>query len=163
MPSSVAHGLVAVATVHAFFRAAPVRLSAVAAIGAMSLDLDAVGRPFHAGDIAWLGGHRALTHALPIDLALALSLAFIVFRGVAWDGQRGRLVACLVLALGLHGVADAFATYGEGVMFFAPFSSIRLKSAWQPFDGIWPEIIGLWLPAACLIAARRGPRTTEYH
>jgi len=119
-----------------------------AAIAAVIPDLDAVGRPFHRGDVAWLGGHRADTHS--IFFALLVGAAVWIFG--RWSPQRERrIIASYVTVVILsHGILDALATYGEGVAFFAPISMTRWKAGWQPFNGIVVEVLVLWLPALLL-------------
>ena len=41
----------------------------------------------------------------------------------------------LTLAIASHGVLDAFTTYGEGIQFLAPFTTVRYWSPWQPLGG----------------------------
>lgn len=162
MPSSVAHGLAAVALGAALYPAERPRLYAVAAAGAALLDVDAAGRPLGLGDIAWLGGHRALTHSLAFAAALALAAVAVACRGAHWHRRRLGAWAYFALAFALHGAADAFTTYGEGVTFLAPFSAWRYKAPWQPFHGILPEIVAIWVPALCIIWYRRRQRTATF-
>ena len=56
MPSSVAHGLAAIALGTLFYPSERARLYATAAAGSVLLDIDALGRPFGLGDVGWLGG-----------------------------------------------------------------------------------------------------------
>lgn len=73
MPSSIAHYLVASVMMRCRpLRNSDERLNHFAAVSAVLLDLDAVGRPFGFPDIALLGGHRAITHSLVAALCLAL-------------------------------------------------------------------------------------------
>jgi membrane-bound metal-dependent hydrolase YbcI (DUF457 family) len=146
MPSSIAHGLAAVALGALFYPAERARIYGVGAAGAVLLDTDAIGRPFGL-DTGWLGGHRALTHSVPFAVALAVVTVAAVCRGDDWRGRRVGAWAFFTLAFALHGVLDALTTYGEGVMFFAPFSLWRYKSPWQPIHGVIPEIVAIWLPA----------------
>lgn len=158
MPSSVAHGLAAAALGAALYPFEPRRLYTVAAAGAILLDVDAVGRPFGRGDVAWLGGHRALTHSLPFAVALAVVAVATTCRGPRWQGRRRGAWTYFALAFALHGALDALTTYGEGVMFLAPLSAWRYKAAWQPFHGILPEIGIIWVPALCILWYRRRVR-----
>ncbi|MGQ0767143.1 MAG: metal-dependent hydrolase [Gemmatimonadota bacterium] len=156
MPSSIAHGLTAAAIGFAFFPdERPRRVIAIAAVGAVLLDVDAVGRPFGLGDLAFLGGHRALTHSPVFALLLGSVIVAVAYRGSTWQSQQLRICLCLSLAFVAHGVLDAFTAYGEGVMFLAPFSAHRFKAPWLPFRGILPEIVGIWLPMAGLISYNR--------
>lgn len=147
MPSSIAHASVAVLLRPVFGdRVATDRILATAGIVAALIDVDAIGRPFHLGDIAWLGGHRAVTHS--VFLAIAFGVVAVLWR--ARHDSRKIAVATGVYfgpVLLSHGVLDAFTTYGEGVAFFAPLSMTRWKSSWQPFSGILPEMLLLWMPA----------------
>ena len=156
MPSSVAHALTAVALGTVLYPAERTRrLYALAAACAVLVDLDAVGRPFGRGDVVWLGGHRALTHSLAFAALLAAAVVAAAYRGPEGRGRRLGLWAYLALATAAHGALDALTTYGEGVMFLAPFSEARFKSPWRPFHRIVPEMVGVWLPAALVIWYRR--------
>src|SRR5687767_8025007 len=138
MPSSVAHGLTALALGTALLperRARPLVLTGIAC--AVLLDIDAVGRPFGRGDIAWLGGHRALTHSIFFAVAVGLGLTFLWRHRLSTATLRWRAAVYLVAAMIAHGVFDAFTGYGEGVAFFAPFSWRRFAAGWEPFDGLW--------------------------
>ena len=162
MPSSVAHSLTAVALGAVFYPAERARLYAAAAAAAVLLDIDAIGRPFGLGDVTWLGGHRALTHSLPFAAALAAILVLAACRRADWQARRLGVWAYFALAFALHGVLDALTTYGEGVMFFAPFSASRYKAPWQPFHRILPEVIGVWLPALAIVWYRRRNVTVDF-
>ena len=83
------------------------------------------------------------------------------YRGPDWHGRRWGAWVYFALALALHGALDALTTYGDGVMFLAPFSAWRYKAPWQPFDRIMPEIIGVWLPALAIIRYRRRRRPVD--
>jgi len=159
MPSSVAHGLAAVALGTLFYPSERTRLYATAATGAVLLDIDALGRPFGLGDLICLGGHRGLTHSLPFAATLAAATVIVANRGPDWHGRRLGAWAYFALAFALHGALDALTTYGDGVMFLAPLSAWRYKAPWQPFHRIMPEIIGVWLPALAIIWYRRRRRS----
>jgi membrane-bound metal-dependent hydrolase YbcI (DUF457 family) len=162
MPSSVGHGLAAVALGAVVYPAERARLYATAAAGAVLLDIDAIGRPFGLGDLHWLGGHRALTHSVPFAAALAALLVLAACRGADWQGRRLAAWAYFALALALHGALDTLTTYGDGVMLLAPFSAWRYKASWQPFNGILPELLGVWLPALAIVWYRRRNLTVEF-
>ena len=162
MPSSVAHGLTAVALGAVFYPAERARLYAAAAAGAVLLDIDAIGRPFGLGDLSWLGGHRALTHSLPFAAALAAIVVLPMCRGPNWHGRRLGAWAYFALAFALHGALDALTTYGDGVVFLAPFSASRYKAPWHPFDRILPEVLGVWLPALAITWYRRRSLTVDF-
>ena len=156
MPSSIAHGLTAAAIGTSFFPVErPRRVIAIATVGAVLLDVDAIGRPFGLGDLAFVGGHRALTHSLAFALFLSSVIVAGVYRGTTSQSHQIRIWFCLSLAFIAHGVLDAFTTYGEGVMFFAPFTAERFKSPWLPIRRVLPEIVGVWLPMVCLISYHR--------
>lgn len=161
MPSSIAHGLTAVALGSMFYPAERAKLYVVAAAGAVLLDIDALGRPFGRGDVGWLGGHRGLTHSVPFAAALAAAVVFAWCRGPEWKGRRLGVWAYFALAFALHGALDALASYGEGVMFLAPFSASRFRAPWQPFHQILPEIIGVWLPTLGIVWYQRRARTLK--
>ena len=163
MPSSVAHGLTAVAVGAVLYPTARPRLYVSAAAGAVLLDVDAIGRPFGLGDVSWLGGHRALTHSLPFAAALAVVLMLVACRGPDWQERRLGAWVYFLLAVGLHGALDTLTTYGEGVMLLAPFSAWRYKAPWQPFHGILPEAIGIWAPALAIIWYRHRQRQDVRH
>jgi inner membrane protein len=152
MPSSVAHALVAV-TVAAALRPRPTprRFWLPVAVCAVVPDLDAIGWPFGLPDIAWLGGHRALTHSLLFAGALGAAIGTMYTRSPEWRGIRVRLCITLAIATATHGILDAMTTYGAGVAFFAPLWWTRYKLDWQPFTGVLTEVLLLWLPAACLL------------
>lgn len=153
MPSSVAHASVAVLLAPLFGRdTIDRRVMATTAIAAAVPDVDAIGRPFHLGDVEWLGGHRAFTHS--IFFALAAGIVAAVWcrrRSLANPNRIALYVGLVVLS---HGVLDAFTTYGAGVAFLAPFSMTRWKSSWQPFSGLLPELV-LLFPALALYGVRR--------
>ena len=161
MPSSVAHGLAAAALGILFYPAERPRLYIATAAGAVLLDLDAIGRPFGLGDVGWLGGHRALTHSLPFAAALAIVMVAAICRGDHWQSRRVGVWAYFALAIALHGVFDALTTYGEGVMFFAPVSTLRIKSPWLPLDDILPEVVLIWAPAIYVIRRHRPNRQLD--
>jgi inner membrane protein len=133
------------------------RVIGLTAVAAATPDLDAIGRPFGHGDVPMLGGHRALTHSLfAAFVVAAIALAFTSRDARPRDRWRVSLYVLLVVAS--HGLLDAFATYGEGVAFFAPFATLRWKSTWQLFDGLWSEMIALWIPAALVYLLWLKPR-----
>ncbi len=127
------------------------------AMAAALLDLDAVGRPFGRGDIAMLGGHRAITHSVWLAL-LAGAVAFRISRPREGDPDRRLLALHVFLVIASHGVLDAFTTYGEGVAFFAPVSMERWKAPWLVFSGILPEMLLVWLPAFAVYVTWLRPR-----
>jgi inner membrane protein len=163
MPSSIGHAFAAVAIGAPL---APPRASRrfwiAGILTSVLLDIDAVGRPFGLGDLAFLGGHRALTHSLPFALALGLAVAWLGFRSQSWNGARTRIATYLTLAAVSHGLLDTLASYGSGVALFYPFSPVEYSAPWQPLRAV-NEIWWIWLPATALILLtarlrRRGPR-----
>ena len=79
------------------------------AVAAVVLDLDALPRIWGGGDIALLGGHRALTHSLAFALFTGILLAF----GIGCRGfPRWRLAAVLAIAVATHAGLDALTSYG---------------------------------------------------
>jgi inner membrane protein len=136
----------------------PARYWMIVAATAIVPDLDAIGRPFHAGDVAWLGGHRALTHSLLFAAALGgLAVASNV-ADVGWRRHWPRLWLALCVAIALHGVFDTLADYGDGVMFFAPFSDTRYTSPWHPHRGLISDTLLGFLPALIVINVVRHRR-----
>ena len=106
------------------------------AITAAVPDVDAIGRLFGAGDIAWLGGHRALTHSLTFAAAAGLLLTLPAIRSAAVS-SAARLWIALSLAIASHGALDALTMYGEGIQFLAPWSTVRYWAPWRLLgDGI---------------------------
>jgi inner membrane protein len=162
MASSVGHAIVAVAVGTAFTkRPEPRRYWAAGVLCAVLIDIDAIGRPFHRGDIAMLGGHRAFTHSVLFAILLALAVTFTAFRDARWNGRHGRLVAYLALATLAHGAVDTLASYGSGVAFFYPFSLTRYQSVWRPLKAL-NEVYWIWLPALAVIAGLRYFRRDRY-
>jgi membrane-bound metal-dependent hydrolase YbcI (DUF457 family) len=152
MPSSVGHAFAALAVGVALGPPMRSRRFRVAlATCAVLPDVDAIGRPFGLGDLQWLGGHRAFTHSLLFAGLLAAAVVALAFRARVWDRWRWRLWAALALGIVSHGVLDALAVYGRGVMFLAPFSTRRFEAPWQPFDAVLPEILLLWLPGCVVL------------
>lgn len=144
MPSSVSHGLAATLVAIAAAPAAPRRaLITSAVLGAVAMDLDAVGRPFGLGDLMWLGGHRGFTHSVPFALGLATVVAAFRFRG---DPARSRIAAALAIAYLTHGLLDALTSYGSGIMYWAPLSAERYRAPRRPLRGR-NEVYMIWAPA----------------
>jgi inner membrane protein len=113
----------------------PPHFFAAVAIAAILPDVDAIGRPFGRGDLAILGGHRALTHSLTFAACLALVLAATAFPSVRSPGGWIRVWLAVALAVASHGAIDATTTYGEGIEFLAPWSSQRFWAPWRPLGG----------------------------
>jgi membrane-bound metal-dependent hydrolase YbcI (DUF457 family) len=152
MASSIGHALTALVIGAAMVpHSAPRRVWIAAAATAVLPDVDAIGRPFGYPDVAWLGGHRALTHSLAFALVVAALVTLVWFRGPTWSGMRTRLVAAFAAGMIAHGVLDAFTTYGRGVAFLAPFTWRRFESAWEPVRGVWSEVIAIWVPSSLIL------------
>ena len=152
--------MAAVAITSAFVpRPVPRRIWLRAAGGAVLPDLDAVGRPFGLGDLAVLGGHRALTHSLVVAAVLSLLAVTLVRRSVPQVSARLWLWTGLFLAIASHGGLDSMTTYGDGVEFLAPWSPHRF---WAPRRllgvGFARDTIafGLFYSAAAILAWGRG-------
>ena len=164
MPSSVAHGLTALALGTAILPVcAPRQLVYTGIAAAVLLDIDAIGRPFGLGDLAWLGGHRALTHSVIFAAALGAALTALWWRSQPAMADQFRVYAFFVAAMVAHGALDAFTDYGEGVAFLAPVSWRRFDAPWAPFQGLWEEVVIVWLPAWLFVqyVARRRARQVK--
>ena len=161
MPSSIAHGLTAAVIGAGLLpQATPRRVWIAGISSAILLDLDAVGRPFQRGDIAWLGGHRAFTHSLFFAAVLGTVVAKVIASPADATRHRIRVALFLTLAIAAHGALDALTTHGAGIAFLSPFSQERFVAPWRPVTNLRAEIIWVWLPALSLLVAlarwRRG-------
>lgn len=153
MASTVGHVLTGVAFGTAILPRTTSRRVWIAGVVCAALpDIDAIGRPFGWGDVAFLGGHRGLTHSLLFALILGLLVTLMWFRDGPWNKAHTRIALYLVVATAAHGVLDAFTSYGPGVAFFFPFSSTRYVSAWRPLQAA-NEIAWVWLPTILVITA----------
>ena len=101
------------------------------------------------GDIAALGGHRAVTHSVFFALAVAAVIALVTTRH-EFESSRWRIGAYAAAVVLSHGLLDAFTTYGAGVAFLAPVSPQRWKSPWHPFTDLTSEVVLIWLPAVLM-------------
>lgn len=121
-------------------------------------DIDAVGRPFGRGDLAFLGGHRALTHS--ITFALVFSAGLIVAGKLA-EYEKNPLRLWLSLAcVGLsHASLDILTTYGEGIALLSPWMPDRFRIASQPIGssfGIdFAAFVGFYIITFGLVRMRR--------
>lgn len=113
---------------------APPRVWTVLAVCAAIPDLDAIGRPFAHGDIALLGGHRALTHSLSAAAVLGIAATTVILRS-APSPLWPRVWAALFLAIASHGLLDACTSYGQGIALFAPWTWQRFRLPWTPLGG----------------------------
>jgi membrane-bound metal-dependent hydrolase YbcI (DUF457 family) len=184
LPSSVAHGFAALALGAAILRPPlPRRLAITGVACAVLLDLDAIGRPFGRGDVMWLGGHRALTHSLFFAVVVAALLVFL-WKGLA-SGElagkelasgepagkelasgantRWRVFAFLAGGMIAHGVLDMFTDNHPAVAILAPFSWQRFRAPWEPFQGIWMEILVVWIPCWLFLRYRNRTRNGRDH
>jgi membrane-bound metal-dependent hydrolase YbcI (DUF457 family) len=156
MPSSLSHGMVAVAIGTAVAPRALLRPFLVAGtIAAVTPDLDAIGRWIGGGDVEWLGGHRGFTHSLPFAVLAGCVAAAGTIHDRRWSGYRLRFALFVAAAVGAHGALDAFTSIGattSPVQFFSPFSDRGYVSPWQPIHGPFTELFYCLLP---LIAVTR--------
>lgn len=156
MPSSLGHAVAALAFAPVLPRAARGRRALwLGALCAALPDVDALGRPFGRGDVAWLGGHRALSHALLVAAGVAVAVVAAGYRGSAWRGGRRRLWTYFALVTASHGALDTLTTYGEGVALLAPASWARVTAPWRPLTGLGPEVALLWAPGYVLLRRER--------
>jgi inner membrane protein len=112
-------------------RARPAVAMAGFALLAMLPDIDVCWSVLGIPD-AGLFGHRGLTHTPAFALALGASAAAVISvvgRG-RWAGWRFGLVVALVVLS--HGVLDALAQDGRGIMTLWPLSSARYHFLWRP-------------------------------
>lgn len=138
MASSWTHAVTAVAIAATIVpTSVPRRVWVVVALCTVLPDVDAIGRPFGRGDVAWLGGHRALTHSLLFAATLSALVNVTVLRLSSGVQARLLLWLALTLAIASHGVLDSLTNYGEGIQFLAPFTGARYWSPWRLLgDGI---------------------------
>ena len=71
----------------------------------------------------------SLTHTPVFALALGL-VAGMIARRRGWDAWRA--VMAVTLVLGSHGVLDALAQEGRGIMFLWPVTDTRYHFPWRP-------------------------------
>ncbi len=136
---------------------APRHAWALAALGAVLPDVDAIGRPFGRGDLLVLGGHRALTHSLLFAAVFGLLAVMLLRRSDPTLGAR--LWLCFFVAVASHGALDATTSYGEGIEFLAPWSSRRFWAPWHPLGrGILRDTLAFVLccGVARIVTRRRG-------
>lgn len=158
MPSAWTHAMSAIAVGALVLPAAPPRVWSILAIGAVLPDVDAIGRPFGYGDLASLGGHRALTHSLTAAVVLGVVVSALAWRTTPAPACRARFGIAFALAFATHGLLDAWTTYGQGVTFFAPWSWQRFRFPWAPLRGLASDSV-LFLCAALVarsVIQRRG-------
>jgi membrane-bound metal-dependent hydrolase YbcI (DUF457 family) len=162
VPSSIAHGLAGAAIASVLYRGRPPRgVLPAAVVCAVLPDVDAIGRPFGMEDVGWLGGHRGLTHGLPVAVVLGAAMGLAgIGSDAARHGWPHRLLraACLALAIASHGLLDTMTVYGVGVALLSPISTVRLTAPWHPFTGIADEVVLVWLPALVVLGLPRAWR-----
>jgi inner membrane protein len=163
MPSSLTHAGAAVAIGAGFAPpGTPRRYWVAGVLCAVLPDLDAIGRPFGYGDLAFLGGHRALTHSVSFAIAVGVVVALLAFRDPHQPCSRTWLATYLALATASHGLLDLLTTYGAGVALLSPFSAVRFQSPWQPIGSLLDEVVyGLVPLALCIWAIRLRPQRTQ--
>lgn len=158
MPSSWTHAMSAIAVGALTLPSAPPRVWTVVAVCAVLPDLDAIGRPFGHGDLAIIGGHRALTHSLAASALVSFVAALYLRRRAETFSALPPLFLGLFAAAATHGLLDAFTRYGEGITFLAPWSWTRYRAPWPIMSGLWSDT-ALFVAAAVIarvVIQRRG-------
>jgi hypothetical protein len=87
-------------------------------------------------------------------VVVGLVVSWAAFRDVRWDGYRTRIATFLAIATASHGILDAFASYGEGIGFFQPFTATRFAPSCRPLTAL-NEVWWIWLPAILAIVLAR--------
>lgn len=115
-------------------------------------------------------GHRGFSHSLTFACMVALVAAPVLAHRVATSlSHKLGLALVIALACASHGVLDALTDAGLGVGFFIPFNNARYFFPWRPvmtsplqmrdfFAGsglaiLQNELLWIWLPTSCVIAA----------
>ena len=179
MPTIITHAAVGVALAQVGPAAlSRKRLSFSLAVFSVIPDLDVVAFHFQIPYSHWLG-HRGFSHSLLFALVVAAVVARLEFRKVPLDSRdRWRLFVLCALAIGSHGILDAFTDGGLGIGFLLPFASGRYFFPFHPlvvspiglgnFLGgpalavLSSEALYVWLPIAALsIVARRRRRVSR--
>ena len=143
----------------------PVRYWVALAVIAALPDLDVAVYPLGL-NAPFILGQRGITHSLPFAAVFAALVVRLLFRDVAWRPVWRRLWLVFFAAMASHGILDAMTNGGQGIAFFAPFSSARWHFPWQPIrvspigltaffsiDGLrvlQNELVWVWLPSAGL-------------
>ena len=151
-------------------RQMPVRYWVTLAIIGALPDLDVALYPMGL-NAPFILGHRGITHSLAFAAVFAALVVRLVFRDAAWRHAWSRLWLVFFVAMASHAILDAMTNGGQGIAFFAPFSSARWHFAWQPIevspigwtaffslDGLRVlknELVWLWLPSAVVILVSR--------
>jgi inner membrane protein len=91
-------------------------------------DIDVAWVNLGVPDVGW-AGHRGFTHTPLFAVACGLVAA-------AWRVRQDRPWKALTLAVTLtvlsHGILDALAQDGRGIMFLWPISELRMHFPWRP-------------------------------
>jgi inner membrane protein len=90
-------------------------------------DADVLGVALGIGENS-VAGHRGVSHSLLTAVALAIAGA-LVARRYGWSGLRTALA--VTLAIGSHGVLDAFGQGGRAIPLFWPLSEHRFIAPWR--------------------------------
>lgn len=127
-------------------------------------DVDAIGRWWSSGDVAFLGGHRGFTHSLTFAALLGGAAGVATLPLERWRGARLRFATYIAAVTAAHGALDAFTSIGAVTsppQFFSPFSTRGYVSPWLPIDGPFSELFSFFLPLLALtrwVFHRRGIR-----
>jgi len=130
MPSAIAHGLVGASLASILpHRQRATWIAAAFALLAAAPDLDVIG--YRLGiPYAHPLGHRGLTHSLFFAAAIAL-ISIPLWRRVVGH-SAGAAALLTFLAIGSHGVLDAFTDAGLGIGLLIPFDNGRYFAPWRP-------------------------------
>lgn len=154
MPSSLAHGLIAVAGGTAVAPRHLLRPFLVTgAIVAIVPDVDAIGRLWGGGDFEWMGGHRGFTHSLAFAALAGVTAALCTLGRAAWNGFRVRFGLFVTFAAVAHGLLDTLTSIGaavDGVQFLYPFSTRKFTIPKHPINGPFSELFYVVLPVIAL-------------
>ena len=77
-----------------------------------------------------LFSHRGITHSVFYAFIWSI-LMIIIFHGIRAKHVLGLFLFYFVCTAS-HGVLDAMTTGGRGIMFWAPFSEVRIFFPWRP-------------------------------
>ncbi len=131
MPTVFAHAAVGWSLAQIWPKARAERwLPPVAAVLAAVPDADVLlmRAGFHDG----LLSHRALTHSITFAISGGLIATAALRRRIAPTLGSASLFGLITVAIGSHGLLDAFTDGGAGIAFFAPFSTARYFMPWHP-------------------------------
>lgn len=148
----VTHALIGTALASGAFAAAPLEASAFV-LGNVLPDVDALGRVF--GRVAFLRGHQTLTHALPVQAALATAAAAAL---ATLGSAFWHLPLVLAAGAALHSLLDASNTYGVTLLW--PLRRERVAWEWVFFidAGALALTLGaLGVAGPALVQARPAP------